>query len=357
MKKTTQIIIIFCLSAVSSLSLALTQAYVDAGEIGQGFLLKRLDTCYLVSPAHVIGEEFFAAIITNSNNHSTGEAEPLETFGYDLTLLRLEEGEAKEDCQDDIDSFKAIDSVLISATRANLNSVNADGSQSYVPLDLTDSGIQYLRVKARSNDMPLYKGLSGSVVYIKDIPVGILQSVDNNTNEGIVLRMDRVITTITPYFSANHFSNKITKIQKKGNLGGGIPLSFQSWTHPPLNAQHRITHLLDNDPSTLWGTVFPNEPVSLVAVLGDGTTSQTFTQLILGTAKKGSSSMPRDFEILVSTKLKGRRGWRSILSATWMKNKTTKVINFAPIKAKRMKIIFYSNWGGERLKISSISLL
>ena len=337
---------------------AVTQAYVDAGEVGQGFLLKRLDTCYLVSPAHVIGDEFYAAIKTNSKHRSAGEAQSLETFAYDLTLLSVE-GAAKKDCQTHIGAFKSIDSLLGAVTTLNLNAVNPDGSQSYVPVDLMDVGIQYIRVKARSADFPLYKGLSGSMVYFEETPVGILQSIDSQTNEGIVLRIDRVIAVIQPFFTADTSSEQLIKKSLRTTSSGernSISMVALSWSEPPLNADHRLSYLFDNNPETQWGVNFSGQPLYIEIQLAEGNKAIRFDQLRMQVAMKEAKTMPKDFEVLVSRTSTGNRGWISVLSGTWLKNAAEKQVSFAPVKAKRLKIVFYSNWGADKVKVSSISV-
>lgn len=352
----TRLISFFML--ICSLSVdAVTQAYVDAGEVGQGFLMRRLDTCYLISPAHVIGHEFYAAIKTDSIAKSSGEAETLETFGYDLTLLSVQGG-ARNDCSTDINAFKPIDNILTSVTTLNLNSVNPDGSQSYIPLDITDAGIQYLRVKARSSDLPLYKGLSGSLVYSGKVPVGMLQSIDADTLEGIVLRIDRVIATIRPFFEINASSKSLVKsVESNVNTRGKNSLSMipLEWSEPPLDASHRMAHLFDQDPDTVWGVKFSGQAVSIEMDISDGKKAQTFMQLTMQVQEKGEATIPKDFEVLFSRKSSGRRGWLNISSATWLKNSKEKTLNFAPVKAKRLKIIFYSNWGADTVKLSALS--
>lgn len=358
MFKQSILALIFCLSTFSSSVVALTQAHVYAGEVGQGFLLKRLETCYLVSPQHVIGDALFAEIITNTPAKSVGEAQLLETFGYDLALLTID-GSASNSCDTDISSFKPIDHLLGNTTSLSLKYVNQDGSQSYTTVDLSDASIQYLRVRPRSTNPPLYKGLSGSTLYSSDVPVGILQSIDANTNEGIVLRMDRVISTIAPFFSVNATSNKLVQSKKKGAVlssAEDLSLSPLNWSTTPIDRNHRLVNLLDSNPDTQWSAVFDGAMITLEFMIGKGDKNYRFRSLELETNTTDVSSKPRDFEVLVSRKKEGRRGWTSIYAGTYLKNEDKKILNFAPVKAKRIRIRFASNWGGSSLRLSNLKL-
>lgn len=363
MKKTMKIAqllkslsISFIMLSLPVLSADITQVHVDSGEVGQGFLVKRLNNCYLVSPEHVIGDAFFSSIKTGSKRRLLGEAEKIQTFGYDLSLSSVS-GAASTKCITSINSFNAIDSLLNQTTAVSVSSVNADGSKSLTPANLIEVGIVYLSIQPKNSEMPFYKGLSGSLVYSGDKPLGLLQSVDAETGEGKVLRIDRLAETIRPFFSSG-FTARSTNKQTENNSAMvkeksvSIPYQLTQWSHKALNVSQRIANLSDGSAETHWA-VQPNGVVSLSISL-EG--MKTINGLTLTAGDVDITALPKDFELLSNRREKGNRGWVSVYSGTWLNNKSLLDITIAPIKAKRLKVIFRSNWGNaEVLSFSELA--
>ncbi len=357
MKKTKCIIILAALSLpLTSYSASLTQVHVDAGEVGQGFLLKRLNNCYLVTPEHVLGDEFFANVITGTSKRALGEAEKLQVFGYDLSIS-LVTGAAQKECNTPINSFQPIDDLLKNATSASVSSINADGSKSLTPVSLIDAGLIYLRIKPAS-DMPLYKGQSGSVVFHRNTPIGILQSVDSNTGEGIVIRIDRTIETIRPFFSSTFTTSSAPLKQQAPTSTSSnqtINYSVTEWSHAPIDSSNRVAHLFDKKTETTWSVKPSGKIISLL--LGFDNEMKVITGLKFSALLNDKSSMPKDIQILSTRRAKGSRGWTTIYSGTWINNQAQFNAVFAPVKAKRLKVIFNSNWGSaDNLTVSELSV-
>lgn len=343
--------------ALSAASNDLTQVHVDAGEVGQGFLVSRLNNCYLVTPAHVLGNEFYANVITGTKSRQMGEAERVQTFGYDLTLSAIN-GAAKNECNTSINSFGPLDMLLKSSTALTVSSVNTNGSKSLTPVNMIDLGLVYLTI-IPSADFPFYKGLSGSVVYSGDEPVGILQSVDSESGNGRVLRLDRAIETIRPFFasgftveSSNNSSNESSA--EKAKLSNGIDYEFTEWNHQPLSANERLSNLHDGDVKSIWA-VKPAQDIIEITLSFEKITA--ISGAIFQVEKSMSPSQPKDFEILSNRRQEGDRGWVSVYSGTWLNNSSELDININPVKANRLKIVFRSNWGSaDRLAFSELYL-
>ncbi|WP_351189417.1 discoidin domain-containing protein [Shewanella sp. TB4-MNA-CIBAN-0142] len=325
------------------MSHAVTQVYVTAGEVGQGFLLNRLDQCYLVTPKHVIGDEFFATLISGTHLRSLGEAEPIQTFGYDLSILSVM-GAAEKECQTNINQFGVIEVLLQNATQLTISSINADGSRSLIPVTLTDKGLIHLRVNPVSSDVQLYKGLSGSLAFINDIPVGMLQSIDADTGEGILLRQDRIIETILPFFQSSSAILQKPKLNRTTESPTAlINLSVENWSQQALNNDSRIANLIDGNLDTSWRVPPTGFPLSVEFSTGGKT--KLIKNLILSNNSDDKLTFIKDFEILASRKSAGKRGWTSIYSGTWINNKNSKKIEIPPIKAKRLMLLVHTHWG------------
>ena len=334
----------FTLLSLPALSAEITQVHVDSGEVGQGFLIKRLNNCYLVSPEHVIGGAFFSSIKTGTKRRLLGEAEKIQTFGYDLSLSSVT-GAANTKCITSINSFNGIDSLLNQTTAVSVSSVNSDGSKSLTPANLIEVGIVYLNIQPKDNEMQFYKGLSGSLVYSGDKPLGILQSIDADTGIGKVLRIDRLIETISPFFSSGFSThpqnNKIGNDTQAKKKIISIPYQLTQWSHKALSVSERISNLSDGDINTNW-TVQPNGQISFSLSFEEMTVINGLT-FTAGNVDK--AMLPKHFEILSNRRKKGNRGWISVYSGTWLNSRSILDITMPPIKAKRLKVVFYSNWG------------
>lgn len=332
-------------------ALNVTQVHVDAGEVGQGFLLKRLNNCFLVTPEHVLGDEFFSSVITGTSKRSLGEAERLQVFGYDLSLSEVT-GAAQKECVTAINSFEPIDDLLKTVTSLSVSSINADGSKSLTPVSLTDAGLVNLIVKPTS-DMPLYKGLSGSLVFYNDTPVGMLQSVDSDTGEGSVLRIDRTIETIKPFFTTA-ISQPNAENASASPENNTINYTVTEWSHPPLDSSYRVAHLFDQNPQTSWAVKPDGKKIRLL--LDFNKELKVVNSLNFMAVIADKTSIPKDIQIMSTRRAEGSRGWTTIYSGTWLNTKTEFEALFAPIKAKRIKVIVSSNWGNTQ-KIGLTELL
>ena len=120
-------IIFFCiLLAGATFANGLTQVHIESGEVGQGFLLKRLNQCYLISPSHVLGNSFFATITTGTKTREIGEAEKVQVFGYDLAISNVN-GISSANCVTDINAFNPLDTLLKNASLLTVSTINVDG--------------------------------------------------------------------------------------------------------------------------------------------------------------------------------------------------------------------------------------
>ena len=281
----------------------------------------------------------------------------VQTFGYDLTLSAIT-GAAKNECNTSINSFGPLDVLLKSSTALTVSSVNTNGSKSLTPVNMIDLGLVYLTILS-SVDFPLYKGLSGSVVYSGDEPVGILQSIDAESGNGKVLRLDRAIETIRPFFASGFAADSTNKSLKenaaeKSTLAHDIAYEFTEWNHQPLSANERLSNLQDGDKNSVWA-VKPEQNSIEITLSFEKITA--ISGAVFQTSTSMSQSQPKDFEILSNRRQEGDRGWVSVYSGTWLNNNDELDINITPVKANRLKIVFRSNWGSaDRLAFSELYL-
>ena len=334
---------VICNTTVYAIDSLPAQAYVHAGEHGQAVLLSRLGECYAVTPAHVIGSVLFATLVGGRVGAPQGDGDLLQTFGYDLSILRLT-GALARHCGGELTNVPNLDNVLMANSAASIASVNEDGSLSRRNATVNDVGLLYIRVRPKSSDDQLFKGLSGSLLLVDDIPAGILMSVDPETGEGRALRFDRAVETLRPFFGLSAASVTAEQTVKSQETGSGRQASVISWSSPPLDADSRAANLTDAaGKDTAWYAQAAKFPVELVIEL-PGDKSQVVNSVVMvGEGVEPKQRLPRDFEILVSNT--GRGNWIPVLSGTYFMNDNSKKVSFAPVRARQVMLRIYSHWG------------
>lgn len=330
--------------------------FVESGELGQGILVSRLGACYGITPAHVIDGGFFASIVGGLPGAPKGDADVLMTFGYDLSLLRITGGVTNH-CDESFSRTGNSDVVLSAASTGHLHTVRSDGSVSRQQVSLSDSGMLYVHVHPVEGGEPLMKGMSGSLLQVAGKPVGMLMSVDSASGMGKVLRYDRLTETIAPFFDGDTSSHpgtdsNATVTASATNLGKEVT----QWSAPAVGPQYRAKNILDGDPQTHWlakATAFPVD----IEILLSAEKPVVLHGLEISTAGMANRQQtPRDYEIMVSTKASGR-GWTPKSSGTLFSKDETTAVELTPVKARRVLLRLYSNWGdSEAIGVSDIRL-
>ena len=333
-----------------------TQAHLRAGEHGQALLLSRLGECYAITPEHVIAGELFATLIGGTAEAPTGDADLLQTFGYDLSILRAS-GAVTRHCGGSLTDAPPLDGLLSRATAGVVSSVNSDGSISRRTVTLSDVGLVYLRIRPRSPDDQLFKGLSGSLVLVDKEPVGILMSVDPETGVGRALRYDRAVEVLRPFFGLSAGSaHPEAEAETSPALTAGSSGEVVSWSSPPLGAEYRAANLLDGATGgAVWLAQAGDFPVELVIDL-PGEEAQVVDGLrLIGAGVEPAERLLRDFEVLISSTREG--GWIPVSSGTYFKNDAEKSVRFMPVRARRIMLRIYSHWGaGDAVGLAEIAV-
>ncbi|HKL25338.1 MAG TPA: hypothetical protein VJ910_03845 [Desulfuromonadales bacterium] len=351
--------VIFCLAFPQLAVAAPAQAYLRADEHGQALLMSRLGECYAVTPEHVIGGALFATLVGGTPDAPQGDADLLQTFGYDLSILRAT-GAVTRRCGGSLTNVPALDNVLAAASAGVISSVNSDGSITRRDVTFTDVGLVHLRIRPRGTQDQLFKGLSGSLVLAGKEPVGILMAVDPETGEGRALRYDRAMETLRPFFGlAADPDGSPPKSLETTPAGGASAPSGEvvSWSSPSLGHDYRAANLVDGaEKNTIWLAQVDTFPIELVIELpGDQTRIVDGVRLV-GTGVEPGTRLPRDFEILINNKSEG--GWVPVSSGTYFQSDTDKRVNFMPVRARRLMLRIYSHWGdGEAVGLAEFEVL
>lgn len=326
-----------------------TSVFVDAGgEVGQALLVSHGGACYGIVPTHVVADGAFITVIGKGLNPPIGDALDATDLGYDLSVISIE-GEITLHCGPVLDTIdRSIEERLRNSPTVLINMVNPDGSISRIPAAITDQGYKFLRLQPLSSNDTFMKGMSGSYVTVGNKPLGILLSVDSETGEGKVIRIDRALETINPYFKSMGSSNQVVN-QAEDISQGNIDAKVVKWTVRPIDEAHRAVNLLSKSETDLpWIAQRNNKRVQIIIEL-KGTQPQEISQITLsGKGLENDKLLARQVEILVDASGKGR--WKSIKAITVPQNGGVVTASFSPRPAKTIMLQIYDNWG-DREKI------
>lgn len=334
---------------ISSFSIASTKnisVFVDAGgEAGQGLLVSHAGTCQAIVPTHVVKKSSFISAFGRGNKPAIGDALGITSFGYDLSVMQID-GELATECGPLFDSIsRNVDSLINEDQRAQSNTVNPDGTVSRIPLTILDQSLTYVVVTPTYASDKLMKGMSGSLITVKGKPLGLLLSVDHISGAGKVIRIDRVLETISPYF---HKSPTATKVAKKTfeSTDKRIDGNIVEWSVPAVDGQHRAQNLLaDNDELPPWLGNINKFPVSLVLSISNS--SQELDKIILsGKGLEENTALARQVEVLIDQSGTGR--WRSLKAVTMPKEGGNTAVNLDRRKAHQIMLRIHNNWGNSQ---------
>ncbi|RUO49337.1 hypothetical protein [Pseudidiomarina donghaiensis] len=344
----------------------ITQTFVEAGEIGQGFLLKRLDACYLITPEHVVNDAFFASVTAGNAQRSRGDATAIQTLGYDLAILGVT-GNAQRQCGIDYASFVSATTDVLkslkSATQLSVSTISADGARVLTPANIASVDLLRLYIQPTDANTPLMQGMSGSLVFAGNTPVGMLQSVDANTSQGVVLRIDRLLETINPFFNDGlsiTSETPLTQLQQT--------LELTAWSHASP-AQISAQFISDGDKTSHWRYRLQQGPqsigehnplhayrianqVRLQFSLGASAEAplQNISSITFSNYSDERDSFIRDFEILASRKAEGA-GWVPVYAGTWMIGEKDKTVQLNNVAARRLMLVARSHWNPDATDI------
>ena len=118
-----------------------------------------------------------------------------------------------------------------------------------------------------------------------------------------------------------------------------------------------MANLIDGEEeNTVWLAQADNFPVELVIALRGNQVRVVDGMRLVGTGVEPTTRLPRDFEILISAKSDG--GWIPVASGTYFQNEPDKLVNFMPVRARRIMLRIYSHWGdGNAVGLAEIEIL
>jgi len=333
---------------------------VKSHEQGQGMLLRRADTCYLLTAAHVVRGSDIATLIGSTGARRFGEARLVVRFeAEDLALLRVTGALARE-CGGEFDEYRDdLGRTLSARDTGSLPFVfdsdksGPEGGIGRVPIVVTDLGPDWLRIATTRAGDTIEQGRSGSVLLVADRVAGVLVAVEPS-GEGKVARIDRAIALIERFFanpaattqgtiSATAATATPPAREPPGNLlSVAAGATVVAWNSPPSSPEFSPSNLIDASRAHSWNAQTRQLPVEVDFRFANGET-QTIGRLefVLAQDQDGARAA-REVEILTS--MDGAI-WRSIHLGTLFNNEAVKSVRMAPLRAAYLRLRIYKNWG------------
>jgi F5/8 type C domain len=357
------------LSIAFSVAAAPMHVLVKSHENGQGLLLRRSDTCYLLTANHVVAHTDGATVIGGTGARRFGEAKLVVRFeAQDLALLRVT-GALTQECGDELGEYRGDLGRALSARATGsvpfvLDSDvgGPEGGVGRAPILLTDLGPDILRIVVVRSGDNIMQGSSGSGVIVADRVAGVLVEV-NSSGEGKVVRIDRAVALIERFFanpaavastapkpaSASAISSpavgKVTPTVREppGNLlSVSAGATVVKWNSPPSSPAFSPSNLIDASRPNSWNAQTKSLPVEVDFRFAHGQ-AQTIGRLEFVLAEdQDAARAAREVEILTS--MDGAT-WRPIHLGTLFNNETVKAVAMAPLRAAYLRLRIYKNWG------------
>lgn len=184
------------LSATVSASDVLVSANFN---VGQGFHYRVNDTCYVVTPNHVLGDAQSANIMLPTRQYQTAELE--QSFDVDVAILKATTPMALCNANSFL-QVSDLNKLLGVYQDGVLKTRLADGSvlQTKVVIQAVDDS-EFLAIKPERSDEAFKQGYSGSILFVAEQAAGVLLEVDDQG--GIVYRADALTELLNDYFDVS----------------------------------------------------------------------------------------------------------------------------------------------------------
>lgn len=158
---------------------------------GQGVALSRGLECSVITAFHVVGDGVEPIHVTRDGRTSPATR---EMSFPDMNLAVINVANPREVCREDAFlELDGLDQRLKQSSIGVLKARNEDGSEHDIPVQLARWNVTRIYIRSLPGAEPLTTTLSGSPLFVGDMPVGILLSVPGGRRPlGRVYRIDRI---------------------------------------------------------------------------------------------------------------------------------------------------------------------
>jgi hypothetical protein len=182
----------FCDAALGAPVHISVETLMGSQEHGAGISVGKGLECYVVAPRHVV--EMAQTITVKDLRGNTSIAEPFQDAPaeIDAILLKVEQ-DHRLDCPEDWDDGSDAESILYDVEFVISRKVKGGGvdSRRFFPGSVTSTTIE-LQPFSNGNANRLVEGDSGSALYAKNLPLGMIVEVDTKTGEAEAVKQSQL---------------------------------------------------------------------------------------------------------------------------------------------------------------------
>ena len=335
--------------AIPAQQALVTTQDVAALEIGQALLAHFGPQCYAIMPTHVLREAKRPALLREGEPLLLGETHDAADLGGDIGIALVNGGITSSCGLGALTIRREIDQLLQQGRLATVRSINGDGTVAQLSVAIVDNdGRGMLRVQPTNQDNHIRKGLSGSLLMIDSVTVGMLLSVNARSGIGTVARIDRLMEAVDAHLMI-HPASDAAKIGAGRSATGETAKSrlkprVVAWNALPLDESQRALNLTADDDTPPWASQPPRWPVSLDLQAGEGVVVVSGV-LLDGRGVTDAGQLPAQVEIFIN--LSGEpRDWHSVSSEEVSYRDGVAHIQLAPLRARLVRLNFSRTVGG-----------
>lgn len=303
------------------------QVHVSTPHHGQAILLSRGDRCYAVTLEHVVkfGEGGSNApwVMVVRPGRIFGEGRFLRAipaFPESLVILDLE-GSVSLNCPP-FTGPEPLEALLRAGPQGQLRIIRPDGGVVFLPLQV--SAVDFEMFQVRFDGVTPTQGVSGGLVLIAGRSAGLLVDVEAETGLGRVMRFDRALERLAPWFT---YGPPATSRSPEPVTRDGLTLRLLSWSAPLLEYESSPRNVGDGG---IW-RVASEQPVEVIFALPEGATFSRVTIVVAGLPDP-----PRSVEVRVSPV--GIERWTSLGWIVIEPGDIERHLMFAPRRGGLLKV-------------------
>ncbi len=353
-----------CAAPVAAQQAVVTTQDASALEIGQAFLAHHGGQCYAILPTHVVREAGRPALRREGTQCLLGETADHADLGDDLSVARVD-GAISNDCGSSALTIRrAVERLLQQGRLGTLRSINGDGTVAQLGVTIIDDdGRGTLRVQPTHQGNPIRKGLSGSLLLIDGVSVGMLLSVNARSGIGTVARIDTLMSKVDAHLlSPAAAAVAESPARPAPASSGALPAApavgprVLAWSALPIDDAHRAANLTAGAEAPPWASIPARWPVTIDLQAGEGLV--TVSGVVLdGRGVADASQLPAHVELFINPS-GDARAWRAITSMTLDYRDGVAQIALAPLRTRLLRLSFSATvGGGEVISLGRISLL
>ncbi|MFO7542415.1 MAG: hypothetical protein R6W97_06330 [Thiobacillus sp.] len=288
-------------------------------------------------PTHVVREAERPALLREGSPPLLGETYDAADLGGDIGIARVNGGIATNCGGGALSVQRSIDRLLQQGRLGTLRSINGDGTVAQLAVTvIDDDGRGLLRVQPTYQDNPIRKGLSGSLLMVDGVMVGMLLSVDARFGVGKVLRIDNLMAKVDAHLLSSAMPVGEAASGRTPRIG--LNPRVVAWNTLPLDDNQRAVNLTAGDDTPPWASQPSRWPVTLDLQAGEGVVVVS-SVLLDGRGVADAGQLPAQVEIFINVSGEPR-GWQSLTSEAVSYRDGVAYIRFAPVRARLVRLSF-----------------